>query len=636
MNMKLPAGRFRIVLSLLGVAVLFGAAWVLFEQGTSAGAKAGSGTLEKLAVASGNVSVEIDTNKLNGVEARPQNTASSFTVGEAMFTIITFDGEMRATLPSAMEIAAETDLPATLEESRSDLVIEAMMPGSPYELVLRNAATGFTFFNIEGHQFDYIPASHSLRIFGGRLLVSDDYAAQLGRPKLSGSTVGTIEMNATMRVLEITQIEGGKAISSTLPPSNTENGTVPGPDVIVGDVYGLQQFGSAVSGHVGLAVGTNSCNKGTENLNWYANPDNDHPVIPQNLYRMSGGTDGTRTFEHIGQSSVKHAFTALTQNLCEFGCNNVGGDQLGSGCSDPYSASLNSGPNLGSRAWINPFNGFYPETSAANNSHGGHSHNSTSHRILTPVADLNTSLNAGAKYYAEGQYVTPHEYQWCQSNPGQCNMYNNVSYKRYTVSGTASFSFSEAASTVREATAITAWPGATIVMVEPAPGVDGRAFIAYKVTNPSAGVWHYEYAIYNQNLDRSIQSFGIPFWPGVSYTSIGFHAPPQHPGSSVDGTVGNTGYSNTPWAQTQAGGFMTWGSESFAQNQNANAVRWGTLYNIRFDSSRPPAIINASVGFLKTGSPVTVQVMAPSSNPGPRFCYDRQPAGERCTPPPAG
>ena len=27
--------------------------------------------------------------------------------------------------------------------------------------------------------------------------------------------------------------------------------------------------------------------------------------------------------------------------------------------------------------------------------------------------------------------------------------------------------------------------------------------VAYKVTNPSPGVWHYEYAVYNQNLDRS-------------------------------------------------------------------------------------------------------------------------------------
>ena len=46
--------------------------------------------------------------------------------------------------------------------------------------------------------------------------------------------------------------------------------------------------------------------------------------------------------------------------------------------------------------------------------------------------------------------------------------------------------------------------------IEPAPGVDGRAFLAYKVTGPVAGLYHYEYAIYNQNLDRGIQSFSVP------------------------------------------------------------------------------------------------------------------------------
>ena len=75
------------------------------------------------------------------------------------------------------------------------------------------------------------------------------------------------------------------------------------------------------------------------------------------------------------------------------------------------------------------------------------------------------------------------------------------------------------------APAINAWTGATINPIEPAPGVDGRAFIGYKVTNPSAGVWHYEYALYNQNLDRAIQSFTVPLGCGITVSNPGFHAP---------------------------------------------------------------------------------------------------------------
>ena len=66
------------------------------------------------------------------------------------------------------------------------------------------------------------------------------------------------------------------------------------------------------------------------------------------------------------------------------------------------------------------------------------------------MSDLNTTQNPGATYFAEGQYVTPHEYAWCQAHPGQCNMYNNVSYRQFSVTGTTSFTFSPVGSTVRK------------------------------------------------------------------------------------------------------------------------------------------------------------------------------------------
>jgi hypothetical protein len=48
-----------------------------------------------------------------------------------------------------------------------------------------------------------------------------------------------------------------------------------------------------------------------------------------------------------------------------------------------------------------------------------------------------------------------------------------------------------------------------------------------------------------------------------------------------------------------------------AQNPNANAIRWGTLYNIRFDSNRPPVTLSGTLGFFKTGAPAAVAVPAP-------------------------
>jgi hypothetical protein len=259
---------------------------------------------------------------------------------------------------------------------------------------------------------------------------------------------------------------------------------------------------------------------------------------------------------------------------------------------------------------VNPFTGAFPSNAV---DHTGHVETGQSHRLIVEQNDLNTALNPGATYYAEAQYVTPHEYAWCQSHPGQCNMYNNASYRRFNVSGTTSFTFSPVGSTVRMTSAVNAWPGATMNMIEPVPGSDGRAFVAYKVTGPVAGVWHYEYALYNQNLDRGIQSFSVPLGCGITLTNVGFHAPPNHLGFPNDGTQGSAGYSNAPWTSNQTTAAISWSSETFAQNQNANAIRWGTLYNFRFDSDHAPLATNATIGFFKTGAPVTVAILGPNA-----------------------
>src|SRR5205823_3235522 len=132
------------------------------------------------------------------------------------------------------------------------------------------------------------------------------------------------------------------------------------------------------------------------------------------------------------------------------------------------------------------------------------------------------------------------------------------------------------------------------------------------VTNPSAGVWHYEYAVYKQNLDRGVQSFAVPLGVAVSVSNVGFHMPPQHPAWANDGTVGSAGFSSTPWTPTQDPTSITWATEKFGQNQNANAIRWGTMYNFRFDANSPPQNVNATVGFFKTGLPITVAIQGPS------------------------
>ena len=325
---------------------------------------------------------------------------------------------------------------------------------------------------------------------------------------------------------------------------------------------------------------------------------------------------------------MKHTFLALEDFVCG-NCNTSGcqtGSHLCPGCSDPYVSGLNGDQNsIGSRAWVNPFTGNFPDGIDENgqpiaNDHIGHLHDGVSHRILVETSDLIPANNVGATYFGEAAYLSPHEYTWCQSHPGQCNMFNNYSYRQFSVTGGPTFfNFQSVSSTIRMQPAIQAWAatGATIQQVEPDPGNDGVFFVGYKVTGPNAGVWHYDYAVFNMNLDRAIQSFEVVF-PGfpADLSNVGFHAPPQHPGWAHDGTVDDAGYSSTPWIFTvnpppPFANSAVWNCETFAANPNANAIRWGTLYNFRFDSSAPPVATIANIGFFKTGWPATVNVVGP-------------------------
>lgn len=581
----------------------------------------GRDTLQKMAVATGTVSMELNLDRL----VRPASEACEakretlrFQIGpDSFFAVRVLNEDLRGPEPGSMALIPQNTaaLPEQLQASLSQLVIEKLAPDALFDLAVKDAKTGFVFFNIEGNLYEYDATTRLLKINDGRLLVSEGFATALGHSTDAGLVAGEISVVANMYPIEITTLVNGEVESAVMPPARQaghqeDPNSVPGPDVIVGDLSGTQQFGSSGT-QVGVAVGTTSCNNGTIPLNWFSMPNTDHPVIPQNLYRMSGGANNTERFEQIGQSWLKHAFAAAQGNACGFGCT-PGGGGLGAGCSDPYGAGLNASQgSLGSRAWVNPFTGVFPSTAR---DHTGHNDSTSAptHRALVEVSDLNTALNPGATYFAEAQYVTPHEYAWCQAHPGECNMYNNVSYRQFAVTGTTSFSFSPLGSTVRMTPAIYAWTGATVTRIEPAPGTDGIGFVAYKVTNPSAGVWHYEYAVYNQNLDCGVQSFSVPSGSGTTLSNFGFHAPLNHPGIANDGTQGDAGYSNTPWTASQSSGQVIWGSQTFAQNQNANAIRWGTLYNFRFDANTPPQTASATVSFFKSGGPITVEVQAPS------------------------
>ncbi len=160
------------------------------QRAGSAMATAPTGTLQKMIVESGSVTMDLDLNGLNGsgsLVARP--VTLQFAVGaNSFFPILVFNDLLRGPEQGSMALipagvnAPGYSLPGTLGASLQQLLIEKLPLDRGHDLAVRDADTGFTFFNVEGHQYNYDAKAQSLSITNGRLLVSKEFANALGRP----------------------------------------------------------------------------------------------------------------------------------------------------------------------------------------------------------------------------------------------------------------------------------------------------------------------------------------------------------------------------------------------------------------------------------------------------------------------
>ncbi len=350
-----------------------------------------------------------------------------------------------------------------------------------------------------------------------------------------------------------------------------------GPDVIVGDLYSPSNWGEQ-NGIRAYSIGTISCNIGDEVLLWISGTEN-HPVIAQNVYRLKDGR-----FEQIGQSWLKHAFAALAGSLCT-PCQGGGGG-LGVGCSDPYSGGLNgSQGRLGPRFQVNAYTGaFIPAHPAPTGGSvlGG--------RAQVQMADLIPAQNVGARYFVEGQYITP-------DDAAAGNGLNNASYREVRIDTDFDLLLQDytgaASSTVRMLPAIEAWkavdPTVALRRLD-IPG-DGRVYLAWRSENTGPGMFHYEFAVFNLNSHRSVRGLAIPFPVGKNVSNPYFHDVDYHSGEPFD---------NTDWPVSIEEGRIGWAGDSYATNPNANAIRWGTMYNFAFDADfGPDEIANYELTLLR-------------------------------------
>ncbi len=202
--------------------------------------------------------MDLDLGRLKGSPATEESKRDSvrFEVDpNSFFTMLVFNGSLRDPQPGSMGLIGGPSaiFPEPLNSSANQLAIEKLPSDAHFGLVLRDGKTGFVFFNIEGHLYEYDAAGRSLSIKGGRLLISEEFANRLGRPADASAVVGEISIAANVQPIEVTTFVNGAVKSAVMPPRDArtpnapQGGNVPGPDIIVGDMSGLQQFGSTTN-----------------------------------------------------------------------------------------------------------------------------------------------------------------------------------------------------------------------------------------------------------------------------------------------------------------------------------------------------------------------------------------------------
>src|SRR6266404_6801471 len=171
-----------------------------------------SGTLQKMIVENGTLTMNLDVDRLDAdgsLAAKVQQLR--FTVAaNSFFSILVFNDLLRGAEEGSMALIPEySEVPPALSGSINQLVLEKLAAGEQFDLAVRDAKTGFTFFNVEGHQYNYDANGHQLNIVGGRLLISKELANALGRPADAGASVGKISIGAAMQPIEVqTQVNG--------------------------------------------------------------------------------------------------------------------------------------------------------------------------------------------------------------------------------------------------------------------------------------------------------------------------------------------------------------------------------------------------------------------------------------------
>jgi hypothetical protein len=453
--------------------------------------------------------------------------------------------------------------------------------GFQIESTLHASAEPLVIFELNNVVIDHEASRGELNL-RGELLLAPAWAEILTLPDAAGTSMGYLSVQ-----LRVERAQTGSDFPGTCAPPEYESASgsaaeVTGSDIVVADLQNVVRY-TSVGNMAAFGVGTTACNMGTARAEWISY-NNRHPVISQNMYRLKDDR-----FEQIGMSWVKHGFFAVSESFCGPCWDVTNGGELGVGCSDPYSAPLNGvQSNMSPRSTVNAHTGYfaYPWS-------GPVAQSSVERRVQVRWSDLDPVLNPSAKYFVEGHYISPDD---CRAGTQD----NNASYRQVRIDNPSPGVFyllvEPAWPTKAGQAAVRAWQDVDPDVFESDARVPGEGLfiVAAKVSTLGNGYYRYNYAVQNLNSDRSAQSFGIELPEHAIIQNPYFRDVLHHSGEP---------YSTLPWTYQLTSNRISWVTEPYEVNVNANALRFDSLFTFAFDTNVEPQPGKIDLGLFKPGMP---------------------------------
>ena len=449
---------------------------------------------------------------------------------------------------------------------------------------------------------DMDPRTGALRYINADLRLLPELARRLGDPRLDGETIGTLELQGTLRVGRMPR-RPLVAASTTPPPCDDFSGDV---DVALIGMDKVQQAGSAVDGRIVVAPSVTLKNVGTANVPWHTKftgrfppYDNDqHPYLVWQMLRLRDGA-----LEPLGHNDLKHAFATANFNCDPGACAEPNSHVLGLGCEDPYNVTSNTWLSaLAPRSEVSAFTGIWahcdepsPETPSHLDPGGdcvqdplpGETVHSHSMRVDPAALGL-----PGARYFLEAFYVVR----------GDVNVLNSMGYHEVVPAPGWTFPL---VGDFRQGPVIDLW----VDRAAPGAGADhrlvdtgtGRLQVAVRVTELPAGRRRFAFAVQNHDFDRRLDSFRVPI-PTAGISNLSF--------ADGDANAAND------WTAAVDGAGVTWTAPAGAE------LDWGTLFAFRFESAQPFTELAVSLGVHEPGPPGAPDVLASQLCNHPAPCFD--------------